>query len=109
MCSFICMIQVLALAAHCVLHASWTVAVSTMNAPVLQGIAYRDIKPENVLLTDAMDVKLCDFGFARTVPANPALESLTDYVATRWVSNAACCLQRHRALCDAMHCRTLIQ
>ena len=31
-----------------------------------------------------MDLKLCDFGFARPMPADPAKSSITDYVATRW-------------------------
>lgn len=29
-------------------------------------------------------LKLCDFGFARQLPANPAEVSITDYVSTRW-------------------------
>ena len=47
-------------------------------------VIHRDIKPENILmnLTD-MSVKICDFGFARTI--SPDLQTpLTDYVATRW-------------------------
>jgi len=46
-------------------------------------VIHRDIKPENLLIdTSASVLKLCDFGFARTL-ANNAQE-LTDYVATRW-------------------------
>ncbi|XP_040887562.1 cyclin-dependent kinase-like 3 [Toxotes jaculatrix] len=47
-------------------------------------IIHRDIKPENILISQGGVVKLCDFGFARTV-ASPAEDGVyTDYVATRW-------------------------
>jgi serine/threonine protein kinase len=59
-------------------------------------VVHRDIKPENLLINpdslndhqrgnalSANALKLCDFGFARTISANKA-EVLTDYVATRW-------------------------
>lgn len=45
-------------------------------------IVHRDIKPENLLVDSNLKLKLCDFGFARTIKKN--YEKLTDYVATRW-------------------------
>lgn len=43
---------------------------------------HRDIKPENILVTGEHMVKVCDFGFARSMPQKGGI--LTDYVATRW-------------------------
>ncbi|KXS15992.1 Pkinase-domain-containing protein, partial [Gonapodya prolifera JEL478] len=45
-------------------------------------VIHRDIKPENILVSSSGVIKLCDFGFARTL-AGPGA-NYTDYVATRW-------------------------
>jgi len=47
-----------------------------------QKVIHRDIKPENLLITENMEMKLCDFGFARLISGGT--EKMTDYVATRW-------------------------
>merc|ERR1719284_2126960 len=45
-------------------------------------VIHRDIKPENLLINPADNaLRLCDFGFARSVQGDALL---TDYVATRW-------------------------
>ncbi|KAH7942045.1 hypothetical protein HPB49_020036 [Dermacentor silvarum] len=55
--------------------------LQAINFCHLHNCIHRDVKPENILLTKDGVVKLCDFGFARTLSPG---ENYTDYVATRW-------------------------
>ena len=45
-------------------------------------IIHRDIKPNNILLNDECDVKICDFGFARELQSGGP--ERTEYVVTRF-------------------------
>lgn len=46
-------------------------------------IIHRDIKPNNILLNDSCDVKICDFGFAREILGGNN-DDKTEYVVTRY-------------------------
>ncbi|XP_029684028.1 cyclin-dependent kinase-like 5 isoform X2 [Takifugu rubripes] len=46
-------------------------------------IVHRDIKPENLLISSDDVLKLCDFGFARSLSEGTDA-NYTEYVATRW-------------------------
>lgn len=45
------------------------------------GVIHRDIKPENLLVSSSGTLKICDFGFARSISQQ---SRLTEYVSTRW-------------------------
>jgi len=45
-------------------------------------VLHRDLKPSNILLNASCDLKICDFGLART--STESNNFMTEYVVTRW-------------------------
>lgn len=56
-----------------------------LKALHLANVVHRDLKPSNLLLNSNCDLKLCDFGLARSIASSDDnFGFMTEYVATRW-------------------------
>lgn len=56
-----------------------------LKALHLANVLHRDLKPLNLLLNSNCDLKICDFGLARSVASlEDNFGFMTEYVATRW-------------------------
>ena len=48
-----------------------------MHVMSYQDVIHRDLKPDNLLLTDDMSVKICDLGQARVIGSTAARSKMT--------------------------------
>jgi serine/threonine protein kinase len=55
-----------------------------MNFLSSANIVHRDLKPANILMNKKCQVKICDFGLARTLPEPTRVRSLSAHVSSRW-------------------------
>ncbi|KAG2190102.1 hypothetical protein INT46_008710 [Mucor plumbeus] len=47
-------------------------------------VIHRDLKPANILVNKDCDLRICDFGMARSFDQTDTTSYLTEYVTTRW-------------------------
>ncbi|KAI9271232.1 CMGC/MAPK/ERK protein kinase [Helicostylum pulchrum] len=67
-------------------HAQWFMfqLLSGLNYIHKANVIHRDLKPANVLVNKDCDLRICDFGMARSFDQADTASYLTEYVTTRW-------------------------
>ena len=60
------------------------------------GVLHRDLKPQNVLVDDDCNLKICDFGLARIQDTSTSTSPVdfSDYICTRWYRPPELCNPR---------------
>jgi serine/threonine protein kinase len=61
-----------------------------------KGVLHRDLKPQNVLVDDNCNLKICDFGLARVTDTSTSTSPVdfSDYICTRWYRPPELCNPR---------------
>lgn len=67
---------------HLYILACWVQLVRGLKYLHSANILHRDLKPGNLLINANCDLKICDFGLART--SSTKNQFMTEYVVTRW-------------------------
>ncbi|KAI8393928.1 kinase-like domain-containing protein, partial [Radiomyces spectabilis] len=68
------------------IHAQWFLYQMLSGLKFIHDaeVIHRDMKPANILVNRDCDLKICDFGMARSYRETDETDTMTEYVTTRW-------------------------
>ncbi|KAI8641248.1 kinase-like domain-containing protein [Parasitella parasitica] len=69
-----------------IVHSQWFLfqILSGLKYIHTANVIHRDLKPANILVNRDCDIRICDFGMARSFNQTDSSLYLTEYVTTRW-------------------------